>query len=337
MAKTRKLGGLGRGLEALIPAMPEPYDTASGEEGAMTLPLDSISVNPYQPRRTFDDERLAELAESIKEHGVLQPILVRRLDEGYQLVAGERRARAARRAGLTEIPALVREMSEREMMELSLIENIQRHDLDPVEESRAYRRLATEFGLTQEQIAQRVSKSRPYIANSIRLLNLPEEILNFLAAGKLSVGHARPLLTLSAEDSIGLAGRLIDETASVRDAEQWAREMAESRREAANGKDAGPGGAGDGFGPEGPKGPEGSEGRGPQGERGASLEGEAPGGKGMSLPVALREIQRIIRDTVNTKVEITRGARGGKIIIEYYNEDDVERILELITGSAEIG
>ena len=316
MAKVKKIGGLGKGLEALIPVLPDGYDDASDAgmaDNAVSLPLDSISANPYQARREFDDVRLSELADSIRQHGVLSPVLVRRLGEGYQLVAGERRARAARLAGITEIPAFIRELSEREMMEISLIENIQRQDLNPVEEARAYKRLSSEFGLTQDQIAARVAKSRPYVANSIRLLNLPDVILGHLASGKLSVGHTRPLLPLNEENAINLAERLIGANASAREAEQWARELAVSEKGVLD----------DG-----------------------SVDSGDPAGvpvrlvKGVKelkpLSVALKEILRVIRERVNTKVDITRNAKGGKIIIEYYNDDDLERILELFTGSLEI-
>lgn len=304
MANTRKNRGLGRGLEALIPMSPGT-DADSAEAGARMVPLEQISVNPYQPRRVFDEEKMRELTDSITEHGVVQPVLLRLTDSGYQLIAGERRARAARQAGLTEIPALVREMTDHEMMEVSLIENIQRQDLDPVEEARAYKRLAEEFHQTQAQISKRVSKSRPYIANSMRLLNLPGAVLDQLAAGLLTIGHVRPLLTLNKNDALRLADRLIEEKATVREAEQWAKEVGERRDEGATGQDHRP--------------------------EGQQVKPAAP------LSVELKEIQRILRDAVNTKVEITQSARGGKIIIDYYTQDDIERVLELLTGSTEIG
>ena len=286
----------------MIPQNQTVDDAIAVEEGVRPIPLEAISVNPYQPRLSFDEEKMRELVASVVEHGVFQPVLVRAYGKGYQLIAGERRVRAARQAGLEEIPALIREMTEHEMMEISLIENIQRQDLDPVEEARAYRRLSDEFGQTQEQIAGRVSKSRSYIANSMRLLHLPEPILEHLAAGVLSIGHVRPLLPLKEEDAIRIAVRLIEEKGTARDAELWAK-LASSPLPAPV-------------------------------ETEPAKEPEDKPRK--PLPVELKEVQRLLREAVNTKVEITQGVRGGKIIIDYYTQDDVERILELFTGSREL-
>ena len=313
MARARRSGGLGKGLEALIPTLPEPLVDVNDGSSTHMIAIEIIEVNPYQPRRVFDEEKIKELAESVREHGVLQPILVRRHEEGYQLVAGERRLRAAVQAGLSTIPALIKDFSEKEMMEVSLIENVQRENLDPVEEARAYRRLSSEFGLTQAQIAQRVSKSRPYIANSLRLLNLPEPVLASLEAGELTVGHVRPLLTMSAGDAIALALRLVQEGASVRQAEQWVRDFTESKNQLETDI------AADDL-------------------LASKSKSKQVGGtkKALPLPSALKEIQRMIRERVNTKVEITQGSKGGKIIVDYYTQDDIERILELFTGSSEI-
>lgn len=312
MADKKKNRGLGRGLEALIPVSAEA-DSVASEDGARMIALERITVNPYQPRRVFDDEKMRELTGSIAEHGVVQPILLRRTGEGYQLIAGERRVRAARQAGLTEIPALVREMTDHEMMEVSLIENIQRQDLDPVEEARAYKRLAEEFRQTQAQISKRVSKSRPYIANSIRLLNLPGAVLEQLAAGLLTIGHVRPLLSLNKADALRLANRLIEEKATVREAEQWAKEAGAPRDESQ------------------------AVGRGSESEPGQTPEEGLQPKQDAPLSPELKEIQRLLREAVNTKVEITRSSKGGKIIIDYYTRDDIERILELLTGSPEVG
>jgi ParB family chromosome partitioning protein len=294
-------------LSALIPQADETENGAAGDE--QNIALDLISFNPYQPRRVFDEDKLRELAASIKEHGLIQPVLVRPLEKGYQLVAGERRLRAARQAGLERIPALVREMTDHETMEIALVENIQRQDLDPVEEARAYKRLSEEFGQTQEQIAQRVSKSRSYIANSVRLLKLPEPILDYLAAGVLTIGHVRPLLMLKAGEALALARRLIEEKATARDAELWAKQILNPEETVQDQEPAPPGRA---------------AGKPDKGEK------TPP-----PLSVELKEIQRIIRDRVNTKVEIFPGAKGGKIVIDYYTQDDVERILELFAGGRE--
>ncbi len=326
MAKPKGMGGLGRGLSALIPQAEELESglaAAAGSEQKVSLEL--VSINPYQPRRVFDEDKLRELTESIREHGLVQPILVRPFGEGYQLVAGERRLRAARQAGLAEVPALIREMTDHEMMEIALIENIQRQDLDPVEEARAYKRLSEEFGQTQEQIAKRVSKSRSYIANSMRLLNLPEAILKHLAEGALTIGHVRPLLMLEEGEATALAQRLIDEKATAREAELWAKQILnpeikipgepasllvvdEPAQEAAvdnrADEEADKGGA----------------------EKKDNRFAKEP------LSVELKEIQHILRDKVNTKVEIIQSAKGGKIVIDYYTQDDIERILELFAG-----
>ena len=189
MAKQR---GLGKGLEALF----ADNDTA-GEQGAVTLKLSEIEPNREQPRKRFDEEALTQLAESIRIHGVIQPLLVRPAAGGtYQLVAGERRWRAARMAGLTEVPAVIKELSEQEAMELALIENLQREDLNPIEEALGYQELMDAYGFTQEQVAKRVGKSRSAVANALRLISLPEEIRPMLEDGSLSAGHARALLSL---------------------------------------------------------------------------------------------------------------------------------------------
>ena len=211
-----KKKGLGRGLGALIretaPAAPRPAERM--------LDVDAIRPNTYQPRRHFDEAAIAEMTESIREQGVVQPLLVRRKDDGYELVAGERRLRAARAAGLTSVPVVVREMSDRDALEIALVENLQREDLSPLEEAAAFRKLVAEFGLTQEEVAKRVGKSRPAVANTIRLLDLPEAVLDELRAGRLSAGHARALLTLrDAARQIALAKEAVRLRLNVRQLE----------------------------------------------------------------------------------------------------------------------
>ena len=313
MARAKKVGGLGKGLLAIIPEVPVEAQEDAGTGTEHLIALDQISVNPFQPRSVFDADKLQELCDSIKAHGVIQPILVREADEGYQLIAGERRVRAAKLAGLTEIPALVRSWTDHEVLEVAIIENIQRQDLDPVEEARAYKRLAEEFGQTQEQIAGKVSKSRSYVANSIRLLQLPEHVLGYLEAGTLTIGHVRPLLALTEADAISLADRLVAEKATVREAEQWTRDMQ--------------GMAQDGLG-EADEVDEVLDA--PVREDGVRRDTPLP------MSAELLDIARILRERVNTKVEITQGQKGGKIIIDYYTQDDIEHILELLTGSREI-
>jgi ParB family chromosome partitioning protein len=217
---------LGRGLDALIPGagrITAPQEDGLAPAGDTTVSIDRIHPNPRQPRLEFDEAALAELAASIRQQGVIQPLLVRRLDDDYELIAGERRLRAAERAGLTHVPVFVRDATESESLELALVENIQRDDLGPLEEAAAYQKLMSEFGHTQEQVAARVGKSRPAVANALRLLRLPETIKQDLARGRLTAGHARVLLSI---DDVGAqlraAKQMLARQMSVRDAEQLA-------------------------------------------------------------------------------------------------------------------
>lgn len=219
---------LGRGLDALIPgagrATPISEPISEQASTGLVVGIDKIHPNPRQPRVEFDEGALAELVSSIRTQGVIQPLLVRRMADGdYQLVAGERRLRAAERAGLTHVPVFVREISEVESLELALVENIQRDDLSPLEEAAAYQRLINEFGHTQEAVAERVGKSRPAVANALRLLRLPESIKQDLARGRLTAGHARVLLSIDDADAQVRAAKQIQaRQMSVRDAEQLA-------------------------------------------------------------------------------------------------------------------
>jgi ParB family chromosome partitioning protein len=210
-----KRRALGRGLGALIP---EGTPLAPAIE--RRIPIADIRPNPHQPRRFFDDERIAELAESIRQQGILQPLLVRKLDQGYELIIGERRLRAAQRAGLERVPVIIKEVTDAESMEMALVENIQREELTPIEEALAYRQLMDELHLTQEEVATRVGKSRPVITNLLRVLNLPDEIKDEVDRGHLSVGHARSLLALGTpEEQIDMARRVMRHGLSVRETE----------------------------------------------------------------------------------------------------------------------
>lgn len=210
---------LGRGLRALIPEL------EAGQGSVRMIPLDQIDNNPDQPRKRFDEEQLEELKESIQAHGLLEPIIVRPVDGRYEVVVGERRWRAAQMAGLAEIPAIVRSMSDREAMEIALVENLQREDLNPLEEAEAYRRLMEEFSLTQEEIAERVGKKRSTIANTLRLLELDPEIREDLASGKITGGHAKALLSIPGKAKrLRIARRIVEEGLSVRAVEELARE-----------------------------------------------------------------------------------------------------------------
>lgn len=223
-----KKGGLGKGLEALF------TDNAQTEaENASTLRISEIEPNKKQPRKDFDDEALAELADSIRQHGVLQPLLVRPTAHGtYQIVAGERRWRASRMAGLTEVPVVIKDLTDEQSMEYALIENLQREDLNPVEEAKGYRTLTTTHGLTQDEVAGIVGKSRPVVANALRLLALPKEVLEMLENELLSVGHARALLGISEEGlQISLAQKVVLEDLTVRDVERIVKDMHQEQPE----------------------------------------------------------------------------------------------------------
>jgi ParB family chromosome partitioning protein len=218
--------GLGRGLSALIPSAEAPE-----KPDQFLIDVERIIPNPFQPRQLFDEQKIDELAASIRTQGVLQPLLVRRNGEGYELVAGERRWRAALRAGLKEIPAVVRSVTDHQALELALVENLQREDLNPIEEARALRRLQEDFGFTQEQISDKVGRSRPAVANSMRLLLLPEEVQNEVSAGKISAGQARALLALERESLILAAAReVITNGLSTRDTERLVRRVKHSRK-----------------------------------------------------------------------------------------------------------
>ena len=212
--------GLGRGLGALL-SSPAPATQEAAGGGAVELPIDSIAPNPKQPRKDFDDKALRGLSASLAQTGVLQPVVVRRLGEGYQLIVGERRWRAAKLAGLTRIPAIVREASDAQSLELALVENLLREDLNPMEEAEAYQRLLAEFGWTQEELAQRVQRDRSSIANCLRLLKLPELIQADLRAGRLTMGHARALLALtSPAEQLRLREEILAHSWSVRATEE---------------------------------------------------------------------------------------------------------------------
>ena len=215
-----KIGGLGRGLDALF-----AQNTLEDGVSTVTLPLDEIVPNREQPRKQFDEEALADLSASIAQHGVLQPLLVRPMPDGtYQLVAGERRWRASRMAGLTEVPVVIRDMDEQQAAELALIENLQREDLNPMEEAIGYRTLMESYGMTQEQTAQVVNKSRPAVANALRLLQLPDAVADMVASGKLSAGHARTVLAFEGEEAqIAAARAAVDRGLSVRELEKMAK------------------------------------------------------------------------------------------------------------------
>jgi ParB family chromosome partitioning protein len=280
--------GLGRGLGALIPEDAEDELGASFQE----LPMNSIVPNPFQPRSEFDDAGIASLADSIEQVGVLQPILVRPDGDGaYQLIAGERRWRAAQQAGLTVIPAIVREVRDVSALEHAVIENLHRQDLNALEEAAAYQQLIDDFGFTQQQLAQRIGKSRPSVANTLRLLNLPPAIQGLLIDGRLAAAHARALLGV--EDRVEqqrLAEQAVAEGWSVRQVEQAVKEGAPAR----------------------PKAPDDS----PE--------------PGTTRPAALLELEELLSSHLDTRVAVQTGAKRGKIVVEFADLDDLERLYRII-------
>ena len=226
----KKIGGLGKGLNAIF-----MENESEDSNNTVTLKISEIEPNRAQPRRDFDEKALAELADSISQHGVLQPLLVRPLlDGGYQIVAGERRWRASRMAGLTEVPVVIRELSDGETMELALIENLQREDLTPVEEAMGYQQLMDKYSLTQDEVARAVGKSRPAVANALRLLNLPKEVLKLVGNGRISAGHARTLLSFKDPEELDKAARLVSPPdISVRELERLAKKANKAAQEKA--------------------------------------------------------------------------------------------------------
>jgi ParB family transcriptional regulator, chromosome partitioning protein len=273
---------LGRGLSALIPGRD---DRSSGPHEIL---LAEIHVNPNQPRRDVEHANLEALATSIADHGVLQPILVTETLDGYRVVAGERRVQAARLAGLETIPAVVRQLADREQLELALVENVQREDLNPIEEANAFRQLADEFGLTQDDIARQVGRARTTIANTLRLLDLEPGVQLAVADGRLSEGHARALVGLPAIQQMHLVSTIVEAGLSVRQAEELARRLREPK-----------------------------EAR-PAAERRTDPD--------------LERVEDDLRAALGTKVSVARGRKGGRIVIEYYNDEDLGRLYDRLTG-----
>jgi ParB family chromosome partitioning protein len=279
---TNRRSGLGRGLDALIPSI---------QPSVEQVDIDLIAPNPQQPRSVFEPEALAELAESIREHGVIQPLIVSRPETRgaapYQLIAGERRLLASRQAGLTKVPVIVKEASPQALLELALVENLQRQDLGALEEAAAFKRLGDEFKLTQEQIAVRVGRSRSAVANSIRLLTLAEEIQASLARGEISAGHARALLGVEdAEERRAAWRRIVEGRLTVRDAESLAK-------------------------------------------GGGRLRGRRTAPKRRSADLEALEEQ--LRVSLGTRVDLSRTRRGGRVVIHYYSDEELESIIERLT------
>ena len=277
-----KRPALGRGLSALIPDLPAPAVV----ERSLDVDIDRLRPNKFQPRTEMHDDGLEELARSIRAHGVIQPIVARRVADGYDIVAGERRWRAAQRAGLLKVPVVVRDVPDDRLLAIALIENIQREDLNPIEEADAYRRLAEQFHLTQEQIADAVGKDRSSIANYVRLLRLPTEVRANVSSGALSMGHARALLGLVDEAAqLRLARDIVAAGLSVRETETLIRRA-----------------------------------------QAPTVEKPQP-----VKDVHTRAAEEKLRLSLGTRVQITRKGRGGRVEIEFANEDELQRIYEYLT------
>ncbi|MFH1386708.1 MAG: ParB/RepB/Spo0J family partition protein [bacterium] len=281
--------GLGKGLGALIP----PGSVFTGGRTIVNVDINNVVPNPRQPRTSFTKEALHDLAESIKVHGVIEPILTRMRQGKYELIAGERRLRAAKQAGLNSIPSIVKDFTDQQSMELSLIENLQREDLNPMDEAEGYARLASEFGLTQEDIATRVGKSRPTVTNMIRLLSLPKPIKDSLRKGDITTGHARPLLTIEdPERQLHLWHEIVKGKLNVRDAEIFVTGKAPEHAKAKK-----------------------------SGRKRAATQN-----------VELNSLVEQLTEQLATKVKVFGSPERGKIEIEYYSKEDLERILEIISA-----
>jgi len=311
MAAKTKAKGLGKGLEALFgdaevaPVEKKPAskkkqteskksekaaESPAEEGGVLYVDLNDIKPNAAQPRKVFDEEKLEELAASISQHGLIQPIVLRKLGKGYEIVAGERRWRAARLAGLKEVPCIVKELTEEENMLLAIVENMQREDLNPIEEAEGLKKMIDTYGLTQEQVSYSVGKSRPYITNSLRLLKLPGRVQQLTAEGKITTGHARALAAVKSQQrQVDLAVRAAKEGLSVRQIEQLAKET------------------------------------------------KQPQEKKKTRKVKSADEKRVEEDLKNalgTKVSLNRKGKGGKIEIEFYSADELERLIELLRSLA---
>ena len=304
-----KKGGLGRGLDALFADAVPVYenedaandtfkdtdkktrtkkenDAEKNKDGVRYIKLHDIMPNLNQPRKTFKEEKIEELAASIKEHGIIQPIVVRKRENGYEIVAGERRWRAARKAELTQVPCLVRELSDEQNMLFAIIENMQREDLNPIEEAEGLQRMMQTFGMTQEQVSKSVGKSRPYIANALRLLKLPQEIIEQIAEGNLSAAHGRTLAGIEDDDAKEkLCAKILQEGLSVRETEQLAGSLTKPQKKKVV--------------------------------------------KKMKNPNEAR-VEEELKEILGTRVHIQQNGKKGKIEIEFFGKEELERLIELL-------
>jgi ParB family chromosome partitioning protein len=278
---------LGKGIEALIPDLDEGLSKGEDSNGSLNLLIDEVFPNHLQPRKNFDDEKFNELERSIREHGVLQPVIVQKGVNGYELIVGERRWRASKKAGLKKIPAVIREVTDLESLELALIENLNRQDLNPIEEADGYERLAKDFGLTQEKIAKRMGKSRESVANIMRLLKLPRQVQQDMINGRLTMGHGRALLGLKSEQEVlFLRKKIVDQSLNVRETEIQVNLLKHKSKEPKKSEKA-------------------------------------------NKDIFIRNLQTELERKLGTKVEIATNQKGGKVVIKYYSNDDLERIIKM--------
>lgn len=298
--------GLGKGLDSLIPnalgetktkkeavAKAKSEATTEEKEPQTLVKITKVEPNREQPRKNFDEDALQELADSIKQFGLLQPILVQDRKDYYEIIAGERRWRAAKLAGLKEVPVIIRNYTEQEIVEISLIENIQREDLNPIEEAQAYKRLLTEFNLKQDEVADRVSKSRTAVTNSMRLLKLCDEVQQMIINGMISTGHARALIGIEdPEEQYNIAQKIFDEKLSVRDVEKLVKNIGKP----------------------------------------STTKLRKPNETDKSLEIIYQDIEDRLKEKLSTKVSISgKGNGAGKIEIEFYNHDDLDKLVDMLT------
>ncbi len=282
--------GLGKGLEALIPSVPQ--DSALPATGITNVPIEQIIPNPQQPRTRFDNQKLSELAASIREHGVIQPLVLTRgqQPDQYIIIAGERRFQAAREAGLKAVPVVIREASQQELLELALIENVQRDDLSPLETAEAYARLRDEYNLTQDQIAQRVGKSRVSVTNTLRLLELTDEVKQALANGDLTEGHARPLHGLNPAAQQAALSTVMSQQLNVRQTEDLARRY--------------------------------------KGDKTAGKENKPRA----EVSPEIKDLEEQLRQSLQTEVRLTHSPKGGTITLRYYSDEELNKLTDLLLG-----
>lgn len=286
--------GLGKGLEALFSNSEIDTKEINSEkadeikaQGIEFIDINNIKPNENQPRKSFDDEKLQELANSIKEHGLIQPVILRQAEKGYEIVAGERRWRACRKAGLKEIPCMIKDLTDEQNMLVAIIENMQREDLNPIEEAEGLNQMISSFGMTQEEVSKSVGKSRPYITNSLRLLKLPQEVRNMVSEGKLTTGHARAIAGIGdQEKQIKLAEFVLQKELSVREIEKLIKEEHSPKKKNPRRK----------------------------AEKSADV----------------KRVEEDLKHIMGTKVSLNQSGRKGRIEIEYYSRDELERLIELL-------